>query len=274
MLARLFWFAAVLLVVAACGGDSEPGAADTDDGGGESVDLDVPDDGEFLVGGDLDLPDWFPPGFEFADDFAITVVFVDDATMGLQAETDQPIDGTHASAVDALSNAGYELLTDDGNFAVFIRDGVGRVRVRTSQSLDGSSTSFTVDIDRWTDEQLEELRVLTAPEVTTAGSAVAEVDGQSRQVDGECIIQGRRYLFVADDASMSASVDGFADPPNVYADITTEDGTLYYMDVDADRDYEIDSAEPPVSFSVSGDMVELNAEGPEFDATVEVTCEA
>lgn len=193
--------------------------------------------------------------------------------ISLYGETEADVATAHAGAVEGLIDAGYELLSNDDNFAVFIRDGVGRVRVRTSPTFDGSATEVSVDIDLWTDEQIEELRVLTAPEVTTRGSATAELDGAVFTAEGECIVQGRDLLFIADDVSISASVNEFADPPYVYADVTTEDGVVYYMDVEGERSYDIGSATAPVEFTVTGVVISADASGEEFDLAVAVTCE-
>ncbi len=260
----------LVLVVAACGGTSSDGSGD-DDGG--RFDVDVPDEDQLLVGGDLDLPEWFPPGFDFTNDLAITSVAGGDVAMSLSGESEADVETAHAGAVEGLIDSGYELLSNEDNFAVFIRDGVGRVRVRTSPTFDGSATEVSVDIDLWTDEQIEELRILSSPEVTTRGSATAELDGEVFMADGECIIQGRNRLFIADDISISASVDEFADPPNVYADVTTEDGVVYYMNVDSERSYDIGSATPPVEFTVTGVVISTDGSGDEFDLAVAVTCE-
>ncbi len=251
---------AVLLATAACGGDS--------DGGGD-IDIDAPDD-EVLVGGDLDLPDWWPPGFEFPDDVEISSVAALADTLNLTADvTNGDFMGAHRETVDALVANGYELLSDDELFSVLIRDGVGRVRIRTSEV--GLFAGINVDIDLWTDDQIDELRVLSAPEVRTRGVATAMVDGQTFEAAGECINQGREHVFVADDFSISASVDGFAEPTYAYADVTTDD-ELYFMDVDADRDYEVVAESPPVAFTVTGDVV--SSTGEEFELTVEVSCDS
>lgn len=261
---RAIWCTALVLVMTACGGDGG--------GGGDDIDLDPPDD-ELVVGGDLELPDWWPPGFEFPDGVEITSVGSVGDTMNLTADVpDGDYAAAHQQLVDALAANGYELLSDEDLFTVFIRDGVGRVRVRTS--VEGVLAGINVDIDLWTDDQIEELRVLSAPEVTTRGSATAELDGEVVTAEGECTVQGRSRLFIADDISISASVDEFADPPNVYADVTTDDGLVYYMDIGTERSYDVSSATPPVEFTVTGVVISNDLPGEEFDLAVAVTCDS
>lgn len=256
---------AMVLMLAACGGDGEGS-----DGG--AIDVDAPDD-ELLVGGDLELPDWWPPGFEFPPGVEISSVGSLGDTMNLTADVPSgDYAAAHQQLVETLTANGYELLSDEDLFAVFIRDGVGRVRVRTSE--EGLFSGINVDIDLWTDEQIDELRVLTAPEVTTRGSATAELDGDVLMAEGECIVQGRNLRFFADDASITASVDEFAEPANVYADVTTEDGIVYFMDFGAERSYDISSAASPVEFTVTGVVISNDVPGDEFDLAVAVTCES
>lgn len=258
----------LIVLVIACGGD---GTDDTGSGP-DAVELDVPSGDDVLVGVDVELPDWFPPGFGFAEDLSLTQVFTNDQTMGLSGVTDADIDSTHAQAVASLTADGYELLSDNENFAVFVRNGVGRVRVRTSDTFDGDQTEVVVDIDRWTDAQLDELRVLTAPEVTTAGVASADLDGTTFDLVGECIVQGRNLRFFADGGAAGASVNEFADPATIDAFVITDDGFLYFMPVDGDREYTIDSVSPAV-YNVSGVVSSSDNPENELELSIDVTCD-
>lgn len=247
---------AVALV--ACGGG--------DSSGDGSVDIvEVPTD-QLDEG---DLPAFFAD-FAFTEDWTLRQVFSNDQQASISGRTSGAPDVVHASVVEQLIAAGYELLSDEDNFAAFIRDGVGRVRVRTSESDSGANVS--IDIDRWTDEQIEELRVLTAAEVRSPGVATVDVDGHVTEVAGECIVQGRDLRFVADDASMGASINEFADPPQAYAEGYDEAGLLYYTAFDPQPDYEIHSMTAPVSYTVSGPATSSDTDA-EPTLSVEVVCE-
>ncbi len=247
-----------IMVLAACGG----GSADRDG----SVDVvEVPTDETT----DDDLPGFFAD-FAFSEDWTLRQVFSNDQQASITGRTSETPDMVHSSIVEELTAAGYELLSNEDNFAAFIRDGVGRVRVRTSESDSGASVS--IDIDRWTDEQIEELRVLSAPEVQSAGVATVNLDGFVSDVPGECIVQGRNLVFVAADPSMSASVNEFADPPQAYAEGYDEAGFLYYTAFDPQPDYEIHSMTAPVSYTVSGSSTSPDTDV-ELPLSVEVRCE-
>ncbi len=227
------------MALVACGGDDSSG-------GNGSVDIvEIPTD---QLNED-DLPAFFAD-FAFSEDWTLRQVFSNDQQASISGRTSEAPDVVHASVVEELTAAGYELLSNEANFAAFIRDGVGRVRVRTSESDSGASVS--IDIDRWTDEQIEELRVLSAPEVRSPGVATVDLDGYVSEVAGECIVQGRNLNFVADDASLGANVNEFADPPQAYAEGYDEAGFLYYTAFDPQPDYEIHSMTAPVSYTVSG----------------------
>ncbi len=247
------------MVLAGCGGDD---SADADG----AVDIvEVPADEPTEDG----LPAFFAD-FAFSEDWTLRRVFSNDQQASITGRTSDAPDVVHASVVEQLTAAGYELLSNEDNFAAFIRDGVGRVRVRTSESDSGASVS--IDIDRWTDEQIEELRVLTAPEMRSSGVAVVDVDGYVFEVVGECIVQGRNLVFVADDASMSANINEFADPPQAYAEGYDEAGLLYYTAFDPQPDYEIHSITAPVSYTVSGPSTSSDTDD-ELPLSVEVRCE-
>lgn len=262
----------LVVLLAACGGDDQD---DVESTSSDSVveDFEAPSDGGSLVGVDLEIPDWFAPGFGFTDDMSIRQVYGDDQQLSLYATSDADVATVHTNAVSGLTEAGYDLMSDQENFAVFARDGLGRVRVRTSEGSSGGS-EVSVDIDLWTDEQIEEFRILTAPQVTTAGTATSTLDGVSTDVEGECIVQGRNYIFVGSDGLVSASVNEFAEPPTVDASLTA-DNILYYMPIGGDRDYVVDEPVSPVRFSVSGVTVAPDGSDPdaEYELSVDVVCE-
>lgn len=248
------------MVLVACGGDDSSG-------GNGTVDIvEVPTD---QLNED-DLPAFFAD-FAFSEDWTLRQVFSNDQQASISGRTSDAPDVVHASVVEQLTAAGYELLSNEDNFAAFIRDGVGRVRVRTSESDSGASVS--IDIDRWTDEQIEELRALTAPEVRSPGVATVDVDGYVSEVAGECIVQGRKLIFVADDLSMGANINEFADPPQAYAEGSDEAGSLYSTAFDPQPGYEIHSMTAPVSYTVSGPSTSSDTDV-ELPLSVEVRCES
>lgn len=261
----------LVLSLVACGVDEDDQA--TSEGPDSVEQFEAPSDGGSEVGVDLEIPDWFAPGFGFTDSLSIRQVYGDEQQLSLYATSDMDITTVHASAVSGLTEAGYDLMSDQDNFAVFARDGLGRVRVRTSEGSSGGA-ELSVDIDLWTDEQIEEFRIVTAPPMTTAGTATSILDGTSSEVEGECIVQGRNYLFVALDGSVSASVNEFADPPTIDASLTT-DTLLYYMPLGGDRSYDIDEPSGAVRFSVSGVTVAPDGPDPEaeYELSVDVVCD-
>ena len=248
--------AAVMLLAGACGGsgdgdDAEPGF---DLGGGADIEFGDADD---VLPSDFYLPDDIVPGAATSSDDLISF------TGTMNSGT---IDEIEADMVAGLLDAGYELLSDE-EIPVFAKNGVGRVRVRVSDFLDNITVS--VDIDRWTDEQLDEMRALLADPVTVPGQAVAEVDGVTYTATGECRLQGANRMFSSDDGSLTVQIDETQDPPRTYADVTTPDGVVYSTEFEADLDYSGSDGE----LVVSGDMVVYNDEaaGPvSFTATA--TC--
>jgi hypothetical protein len=245
-----------MLLAGACGGsgdgdDAEPGF---DLGGGDDIEFGDADD---VLPSDFYLPDDIVPGAATSSDDLISF------TGTMNSGT---IDEIEADMVAGLLDAGYELLSDE-EIPVFAKNGVGRVRVRVSDFLDNITVS--VDIDRWTDEQLDEMRALLADPVTVPGQAVAEVDGVTYTATGECRLQGANRMFSSDDGSLTVQIDETQDPPRTYADVTTPDGVVYSTEFEADLDYSGSDGE----LVVSGDMVVYNDEaaGPvSFTATA--TC--
>ena len=172
-----------------------------------------------------------------------------------------------ADVISGMQAAGYEYLPTDGDIAVFIKNGVGRVRVRASELL--GDLTLSIDIDSWTDTQLDELRALNAEEVIVPGSATAEVGGETFEADGECTLKGPNRSFFADDVSITLQIDETQDPAFVYADVTTADGRVYLTEFDAQLDF----ASSTTQLSASGDMVEYYNEGAgTLPFSVSVTC--
>ncbi len=248
--------AAVILLAGACGGSGD------DDGGGPGFDLGG--------GGDVEVgpaADVLPPDFYLPDDIVPgAATSTDDFISFTGTMNSGTIDEIEADMVAGLLANGYELLSNE-EIPVFAKNGVGRVRVRVSEFLD--STTVDVDIDRWTDEQLDEMRALLADPVTVPGQAVAIVDGVTYTATGECQLQGNDRSFFSDDGSLTVQVNENQDPSRAYADVTTPDGVVYSTEYEADLDHSGSDDE----LVVSGDMVVYNDEaaGPvEFTATA--TC--
>lgn len=236
----------LLMATAACGGGSDSTQSD-------SGNRDADGDGSELVLGD-DIPDYFPSDFYLPDGMRVRGVSRSGDMISLTGIFESgDIETIQADLVAGLQGAGYELLSD-GDTAVFAKNGVGRVRVRTSEFT--GQLTVSVDIDSWTDEQLDELRALTAEETTTAGRATAEVDGETFEAEGECFLQGPKRAFVASDGSISIQIDENQSPTYTYADITAADGRIFTTDSGAALGYGSSDQE----LSVDGEMVEYNKE--------------
>lgn len=248
----------MLVVAAACGGGSDN--SDGDDSGGFGLDRD--DGGDDTENGDgggdisigSDLPDYFPSDFYLPDDLTVGGVSRAGDAISLTGTFEDrdvgDIEAIEADMVAGLEAAGYELLSNE-DFPVFVKNGVGRVRVRASEFLD--ELTLSVDIDIWTDEQIDELRALFAEEVVVSGRATVDVDGVTHDAEGECQLSGASRWFFAEDGSITIQIDEQSDPPYVYADVVTADGVVFSTEPDADLDYESSDSE----LSASGDMVEL-----------------
>jgi hypothetical protein len=265
------------LLLPACGGGSDEGADDVgtaaaaDDGGSDDGGPDDgnPDDG----GGDLSLgekiPDYFPSDFYLPAGMTVRGVSRSGDMITLTGTFESgDVDAIQADMVAGLEAAGYELLSADET-AAFVKNGVGRVRVRTSTFLDELTVS--VDIDSWTDAQLDELRALFAEERTVTGRAVAEVGGDRYEAEGECLLKGPNRSFYANDVSITLQIDETQDPTLVYADVTTPDGTVLSTEYGADLPYESSDAQ----ISASGEMVTLYDEAAgSVSFTITATCDA
>ncbi len=246
--------ATVIVLAGACGGSGDGEGPGFDLGGGGDIEVGA---GEDVLPSDFYLPDDIVPGLATSND--ATISFTGTMNSGT-------IDEIEADMVAGLLDAGYELLSND-EIPVFARNGVGRVRVRVSEFLD--STTVNVDIDRWTDEQLDEMRALLADPVMVPAQAVADVDGVTYTATGECRLQGDNRMFSSGDGSLTVQIDETQDPPRTYADVTTPDGIVYSTEFEADLDYSGSDDE----LVLSGDMVLYNDEaaGPvSFTATA--TC--
>ena len=249
-----FVTAAVILLAGACGGSGDGDGPGFDLGGGGDVEIGNSED---VLPSDFYLPDDIVPGLATSND--ATISFTGTMNSGT-------IDEIEADMVAGLLDAGYELVSNE-EIPVFAKNGVGRVRVRVSEFLD--ATTVNVDIDRWTDEQLDEMRALLADPVMVPAQAVADVDGVTYTATGECRLQGNNRMFSSDDGSLTVQIDETQDPPRTYADVTTPDGIVYSTEFEADLDYSGSDDE----LVLSGDMVVFNDEatGPvEFTATA--TC--
>lgn len=255
------------LVLAACGGGD--GAEDeVASNGNDNASTEGNDD---AVGGG-EVPDFFPSDIYLPDGLSVGVVTQDPNTgnMALSGTFESgDVETIQADMIAGLNAAGYEQLPTSEDIAVFIKNGVGRVRVRTSVFLE--KLTLSIDIDNWTDEQLDELRDLNAEEIIVAGSATAEVGGETLSADGECNLKGTKRLFYTDDVSITLQVDETQDPVYVYADVTLPDGRLFLTEFGADLTYE----SSPAQFSASGEMVEYNNEAAgSVGFTVTATCES
>lgn len=256
----------LIFVVASCGG--------SDDGGSAAATTTTTEnraDADVAAGGDQELPDFFPADFYLPDGIRIRGV-TQDPTSGAISLTGTFESGDAAAiqqdVVAGLQAAGYELLAND-DIAAFVRNGVGRVRVHTSEFL--GELTLSVDIDAWTDEQLDELRALFTEDVVVDGSATAEVGGESLEAEGECTLRGENRSFYATDVSITLEIDETQDPPYVYADVTFPDGRIFILDTTADAAYE----STPQTLSAGGQMVEFgNDDAGPVPFTVTASCAA
>jgi len=260
---------ALVLAVTACGGDDSGGDDKGSDDGNTATSAGSGDD-QLVVGGDLDMPDFFPSDIYLPDDINIESVLESPASDMISLmgtfESGDPA-AIQKDMVAGLRAAGYEFLTDDEGIAVFIKNGVGRVRVRAREFL--GDLTLTVDIDTWTDAQLDELRALFAEEIVVDGSATADYGSESLSADGECRLTGPQRFFLGEDVSITAQVDERSDPPLVYADITTPDGVIYTIDTAADFSYEATDQR----ITISGQMREFNNEAAgAIEFSIEATC--
>ena len=259
------------LLLAACGGGSDgdvPDAGNTDDPNAPiPASGDVGDGGELSLGSDI--PDYFPSDFYLPADMTVKGVSRAGEAISLTGTFESgDIAAIQADMVAGLQAAGYELLTND-EIAAFVKNGVGRVRVRTSEFLDELTVS--VDIDTWTDQQLDELRALFAEQVTVPGRATATVGDFTLESDGECTLQGANRSFFASDVSITLQVDETQDPSLVYADVTTPDGIVFSTEFGA----EIAHESTPEQITASGDMVELyNESAGTVSFSITATCDS
>jgi hypothetical protein len=233
----------LVLVLAACGASSDD---TSDQPSGEEA------GGELIVGGDLDLPSYFPSDFYVPAGLTIKSISESPSSemISLSGTFESgDVAEIQADMVAGLQAAGYELLTDD-DIAVFVRNGVGRVRVRTAEFL--GELTLSVDIDTWTDEQLDELRSLFAEEVVVPGRATAEIGDETLAAEGECTLKGTSRSFFAEDVSITIQIDETRDPVYVYADMTMPDGRVFTIDATVDSAY----ASTPQQLTASGEMTE------------------
>ena len=235
------------LIVAACGGGSDDGGL-----GGADGEPQTDTGGEISLGGEI--PDYFPSDFYLPDAMTVKGVSRSGEAISLTGTFESgDIDAIQADMVAGLQAAGYELLSND-EIAAFVKNGVGRVRVRTSEFL--GELTVSVDIDTWTDQQLDELRALFVEDTIVSGRATAVVGGETYEAEGECRLNGANRWFFADDVTITLQIDETGDPTVVYADVTTPDGVVFSTEFGADLSYE--SADSQMS--ASGEMVEFNNE--------------
>lgn len=255
----------VLFITGACGGsDSSGDNGGLPTGGGDG-------DSEIVVGGDLEVPDYFPSDFYFPDGVKITSVsnLPETNMIALGASFEGEADAVRADMRDGLVAAGYELINEDEDFTVFIKNGVGRIRIRARDFL--GQPTLTVDIDTWTDEQLDELRVLSAEEIVTTGRATATVGGETIEAEGECRIMGDSRSFLAADVSITLQFNAQPTGLITYADVTTPDGRVFTIDQSIDP--QITNSDG--TLAASGEMTEFTSEAIErFDFTIEATCDS
>lgn len=253
---------ALALVAAGCGGSDQGSSEPSTTGGGADVD----------VGSEPELPDILPGDFYLPEGMTVRSVVDDpDSQMISVSGTFESgdVEGIQADMVAGLQAAGYELLgSADDDIAAFVRNGVGRIRVRTSEFL--GDLTLTIDIDTWTDEQLDELRALFAEEVTAPGRATADVGDESLEAAGECTLTGANRSFYAEDVSITIQIDETQDPVYVYADVTTPDGRVFTTDATAGPQYESSTDR----LSATGEMTELyNEAAGTLPFSIAVTCD-
>lgn len=265
---RMLLMIMLLLVAAACGG------GDSDDGSGDDAPATTAasngdsDEGVLTIGGDLDIPDYLPADFYLPEGITIKSSTDSADAMSLTGTfEDGDLPAILDDAVAGLQAADYELLSYEGDIAAFVKNGVGRVRVRTSEFL--GELTLNVDIDKWTNAQLDELRALFVEETTVTGSATANFGGESLSAAGECILQGESRMFFADDVSITIQIDETRDPVYVYADITTPEGTVWTLDESVTPTYE----SSPQRLVASGEVYDYTGDAANVDFTVEASCD-
>ncbi|NND01363.1 MAG: hypothetical protein HKN91_01115 [Acidimicrobiia bacterium] len=250
-----------LLIAAACGG------SDTNGSGGNGVTQAPGGDNQLVLGGEI--PDYFPADFYFPEGISIGGVSRSGDMISLSGTfEDGDPEAIQADVVAGLQAAGYELLSNE-DIAAFVKNGVGRVRVRTSDFL--GALTMTVDIDTWTDEQLDELRALFVEERVVPGRATAEVGDVRIEAEGECTLMGESRSFYAEDVSITLQINVAPTGTIVYADVTSPDGRVFTIDQGASGAFtNSDSA-----LSASGEMTEFTSEAIErFDFSIQASCDA
>jgi hypothetical protein len=256
LLRNRVWVVVVLLVVVVAGCGDGSGGDEVGDGVSGTEATSGGDSGGLVAGGEI--PDFFPSDISLPEGLSVGAVTRDPTTgnMALSGTfEDGDVDSIRADMIAGLEAAGYENLPTSEDIAVFIKNGVGRVRVRVSEFL--GELTLSIDIDNWTNEQLDELRALSAEEVVVSGRATAEVGDETLEAEGECTLKGTNRSFLAGDISITLQIDETQDPVYVYADVTRPDGRVFATEFGAELDY--DSS--PEQLSASGEMVEFNNEG-------------
>lgn len=250
----------VVLLAASCGGGSED---DTSDGAAQSG----ADGGELSLGSEI--PDYFPSDFYLPAEMTVTGVSRAGEAISLTGTFESgDIESIQADMVAGLQAAGYELLSNE-DLAAFVKNGVGRVRVRTSEFL--GELTVSVDIDTWSDAQLDELRALFVEAVTVPGRATAQVGDITLESEGECTLEGANRSFFASDVSITLQIDETRDPTYVYADVTTAEGIVWSTEPDAELEYE----STPDRLTAGGEMVELyNEAAGAVGFTINATCDS
>lgn len=249
----------VLAIASACGGSG--------DGDGAPFGPDARSDASSLGG--RDVPDGLPSDFYLPADMVPGrfTTSGDGRTSFTGTMETGDVDSVQADMVAGLLDADYELLVND-DIALFVKNGVGQVRVRTSDFLDNVIVS--IDIDEYSDEELDELRSLLSDPVVVAATATAEVGGTTHSVTGECRLQGANRIFSSVDGSLTVQIDETLDPPRTYADVATSDGLVFWTEFGADLDYSGSDQE----LRLSGEMVESSApDGDSFAFTATATCQ-
>jgi len=260
-----------VLLLASCGGGLDEGSLDGS--GSDASNTPTPPGGDSSDGGELSLgdeiPDYFPSDFYLPAGITVEGVRRGGDAISLTGTFESgDVEVIQADVVAGLQAAGYELLTND-EIAAFVKNGVGRVRVRTSEFL--GELTLSVDIDTWSDQQLDELRALFVEAVTVPGRATAQFGDSTLESDGECILQGPDRSFYASDVSITLLIDEAADPSNVYADVTTPDGIVFSTEFGADIAFE----SSPERLSATGEMVELyNESAGSVSFSITATCES
>ena len=256
---------ALAVVVSACGGSDSGDAFSDGNGNGDAG------GGTVAISGDLDLPDDFPSDFYIPEAMDVQSIFSNPGANSISLTgtfEEGEADEVQADMVRGLRDAGYEFLTDDEDIAVLIKDGVGRVRIRTRVLFEELTT--TVDIDRWNDNELDELRALFAEERIVPGRATAQYGGETLTAEGECQIKGPKRIYYSDNAEITIQIDETRDPVHVYADVTTPEGFVWTFDESVSSSHEASDQR----LFASGQMYDWNGDEANVDFTIEATCDA